>query len=457
VIDETRIEGALREGPPFRTHYVPGSLTTGPAALPTPPLRASLVLVAVVVMLALVVGGEALIGSGVIKLPVLTDTYSAAPAPTVQDSSSWTATGGMVTPRSGDHTVTLLVDGTVLMAGGSATTFARESLASSQVFDPGTMSWTSTGDMTQARGGHTATLLPDGRVLVAGGGDPNGNGRKFRTAELYDPATVSWTATGDMTQARTGHSATLLPDGTVLVAGGNGGGLFLDSAELFDPATGSWTAIRHMSEGRSAHTATLLPDGTVLVAGGVFGDDAGPCCGPLSSAELFDPRSGSWTVTGSFVELVGGGSATLLPDGRVLVAGEINGRTSGRSPAELYDPAIGTWTATGSMTELRVAFSATLLSDGRVLVAGGGHDAAGDNTFPIGFIGLGTAELYDPGAGSWTATKGMNAARRGGYVAIRLVDGRVLVVGGVASVDGNNGSSVLSVPAAEVFDHNGGG
>jgi hypothetical protein len=457
VIDETRIEGALREGPPFRTHYVPGSLTTAQPALRPAPLRASLVLVAVVVMVALIVGGEALIGSGVIKLPVLTDTYSAAPAPTPNDSSTWTATGGMATPRSGEHTVTLLADGTVLVAGGSATTFARESLASSQLFDPGAMSWAPTGDMKQARGGHTATPLPDGRVLVAGGGDPNSNGRKFRTAELYDPATGSWTATGDMTHARTNHTATLLPDGTVLVAGGNGGGLFLDSAELYDPATGNWTATGSMTEGRSGQTATLLRDGTVLVAGGVFGDDAGPCCGPLSSAELFDPSTGSWTATGSMVELVGGGSATLLPDGRVLVAGEINGRLSGTSPAELYDPANGTWTATGSMTELRVAFSAALLSDGRVLVAGGGHDAAGDDTFPIGFVGLGTAELYDPRTGSWTATRSMNAARRGGCVAIRLVDGRVLVVGGVASVDGNNGSSVLSAPAAEVFDPNGGG
>ena len=453
MIEETRIEGALREGPPFRTHYVPGSLTPGPAALPTPPLRASLVLVAVVVMLALVIGGEALIGSGVIKLPVLTDTYSAAPART----PAWTATGAMITPRSGEHTVTLLPNGTVLVAGGSATTFARESLASSELFDPVAMSWTSTRAMTEGRSGHTATLLPDGRVLVAGGGDPNSNGRKFRTAELYDPATGSWSATGDMTQARTNHSATLLPDGTVLVAGGNGGGLFLDAGELYDPATGSWTATGAMTEGRSAQTATLLPNGKVLVAGGVFGDDGGPCCGPLTSAELFDPGTGSWTATGSFVELVGGGSATLLPDGRVLVAGEINGRSNGTSPAELYDPASGSCTATGSMTELRVGVSAALLSDGRVLVAGGGHDASGDNTFPIGFIGLGTAELYDPETGSWTATRSMNAARRGAGVAIRLVDGRVLVVGGVVSVDGNNGSSVLSDPAAEVFDPYGGG
>jgi hypothetical protein len=135
-----------------------------------------------------------------------------------------------------------------------------------------------------------------------------------------------------------------------------------------------------MSEGRASHTATLLPDGRVLVAGGVSGNDAGPCCGQLSSAELFDPRTGSWTATRSMIELQGGSTATLLPDGRVLVAGEINGGIDGGwSPAELYDPDTGSWTPTRNMIEPRAGFTATLLPDGLVLVAGGGFPRVGDS------------------------------------------------------------------------------
>jgi hypothetical protein len=248
----------------------------------------------------------------------------------------------MVTPRSGGHTVTLLADGTVLVAGGAT---GGGSAASAELLNPATLTWTSTGDMIQGRWGHTATLLPDGRVLIAGGGDPNGNGRRFRSAELYDPATGIWTASGDMAETRTGHTATLLPDGTVLVAGGHNGGPFLDSAELYDPATGIWIPGADMTHGRASHTATLLSDETVLVAGGVYGNDAGPCCEPLSSAELFDPRSGSWTATGSMIELRGGSTATLLTDGRVFVVGAIN---MGTVPsAELYDPGSRSWTPHG--------------------------------------------------------------------------------------------------------------
>jgi hypothetical protein len=451
VIDETRIEGALREGPPFRTHYVPGSLTTGQAALRPAPLRASLVLLAVVVTLALVVGGEALIGSGVIKLPVLTDTYSAAPGPT----QAWTATSAMVTPRSDGHTVTSLADGTVLVAGGADGDW--HILAAAEVLDPATLTWTSTGDMTQARWNYTATLLPDGRVLVAGGGAVHGNGYTLASAELYDPATGSWTATGEMTQTRQGHVATLLSDGRVLVAGGHigEGGNFLGSAELYDPVTGIWVSTGDMTQTRSGGSATLLPDGRVLVAGGVDKPYPG-CCVPQSSAELYDPRTGAWAATGSMIE-PGGGSASVLPDGRVLVLGEINAGTGdGRSSAQLYDPGTGSWTITRNIIELQEGFTASLLPDGRVLVAGGSHITSGEFTHPKG-IGLAAAGLYDPRTEAWAFTRSMKAPRAG-HVAVVLADGRVLAVGGWAvwSVL-DDGSSVLSDPAAEIFDPDGGG
>jgi hypothetical protein len=281
-------------------------------------------------------------------------------------------------------------------------------------------------------------------VLVAGGGDPIG-GHSDRTAELYDPANGSWSRTGDMTQARTGHTATLLPDGTVLVAGGHGGGPFFGSAELYDPAAGTWSRTGGMIQGRADHSAILLPDGRVLVVGGVFGNDDASCCGPLGSAELYDPRTGSWTATAGMIELQGGQSATLLRDGRVLVVGEINGgRDSASSPPELYDPRSETWTRTMNLAEIRGEFTAVLLADGQVLVAGGESDQ--------GPRGIATVELYDPRTESWTRAEPLVAPRRGGQVAIRLADGRVLVVGGANSEDRRDVPVVLSSPPAEIFD-----
>ena len=175
-------------------------------------------------------------------------------------------------------------------------------------------SWVPTGSFVMARSRHTATLLPNGKVLVAGGN----NGPALSGAELYDPATGTWTATGSMGTARSRHTATLLPNGKVLVAGGfNELDGFLSSAELYDPASGTWTATGNLGTGRGFHTATLLPNGKVLVAGGNNG-------AVLSSAELYDPASGTWTATGSLGTARDLHTATLLPKGKVLVAGGSN-------------------------------------------------------------------------------------------------------------------------------------
>ncbi|MDO8485346.1 MAG: kelch repeat-containing protein, partial [Candidatus Limnocylindrales bacterium] len=174
---------------------------------------------------------------------------------------------------------------------------------------------------------HTATLLSDGKVLVAGGViNDRFDGWVSASAELYDPGSGSWTATTDMIEARWSHTATLLPDGRVLVTGSYiNSGESRASAELYDPNSGSWTATRNMGEGRGGHTATMLPDGRVLVAGGYSGYN-GYSMDSLASAELYDAGSGSWTATGDMAEARDGHTATLLPDGRVLVAG---GRSSG--------------------------------------------------------------------------------------------------------------------------------
>jgi N-acetylneuraminic acid mutarotase len=282
-------------------------------------------------------------------------------------------------------------------------------------------------EMIDVRSGHSATLLPDGRVLVAGGQQGDAASEvALATAELYDPRTGTWTATGDLVEGRSRHTATLLPNGTVLIVGGNHGVVDdyarLSSAELYDPDTGTWTAAGEMNVRRSGHSATLLPDGTVLVAGGVEGFDEA-----WASSELYDPATRTWTATGAMTVPRLAHTATLLPNGTVLVAGGDGGPEVASSTvlasAELYDPLSGTWASTGTMTERRWLHTATLLQDGTVLVVGSGL-LDRDDSQPSA-----TAELYDPSEGTWTATASLSVARHF-HTATRLPDGSVLVAGG---------------------------
>jgi len=329
------------------------------------------------------------------------------------------ATGSMATARV-SHTATLLSSGKVLVAGG--TDASGNPLATAELYDPSTGTFSTTGSMAAARAHFAAALLSGGKVLVTGGLDAAGN--PLATAEVYDPSTGMFSATlGSMTIARASHTATLLTTGKVLVAGwGNA------TAELFDPATGTFTATGSMAAARVSHTATLLSSGKVLLTGGIQG--VPPATTVLAEAELYDPSTGRFSAAaGSLATARYNHTAALLCDlssppctnSRVLVTGGLGSTGSSIATAELFDPTTQSFTpTTGSMGTARANHTATLLKDGTVLVTGGD---------PPGAVVLATAEVYDPTAGTFSPTGNMGTARSS-HTARLLGNGSVLVTGG---------------------------
>src|SRR5713226_6370394 len=246
-------------------------------------------------------------------------------------TGKWTFTGSMNSPRL-YHTATLLPNGQVLVVGGSANlaSWPPPALASAEVYNPSTGTWKTTGSLKTGRYSHMAVLLPNGKVLVVGG--EMTSGAYTPSTELYDPSTGKWTTTGSLNDARALTTLTLLSNGQVLVAGGNdanGFNGYASSAELYNPSTGKWTTTGSMNTSRLYHTATLLANGEVLVAGGRT-----YASGPLAEAELYNPSADAWTTTGSMNTARAGHTGTVLQNGQVLVAG---GDSTGTS-AELYTP-----------------------------------------------------------------------------------------------------------------------
>jgi hypothetical protein len=302
-----------------------------------------------------------------------------------------------------EHTATVLPGGKILVAGGEGS--SGRALSSAELYDPmsGTFSAVAS-KMDIARAEHTATLISgcncpaDGKILIAGGRSVNGSlGATLRNAELYDPATRKFTATGAMKATRARHSATLIASGplagNVLIAGGTSdeSGGDVASAELYDPATGQFTSTGRMSTPRENHSATWLSPsivsgplaGSVLVAGGA---DASA---PSDSAEVFNPQTAAFSPVGTMTTVRTLQAAVLLASGKVLIAGGQSSDTDFLQSAELFDPAHATFAATGSMQNLHAGATATVLENGDALIAGGRSNFA---------------DLYDPTAGTFSAT-----------------------------------------------------
>lgn len=320
-----------------------------------------------------------------------------------------------------------------------------------------------TGSMYGPLMDDAAALLDNGKVLVAGG---YFNGWQEPFAKLYDPATGDWSPTGSMAVPRVGLSLTTLANGDVLAAGGYSGSPAnpLASAELYDPASGTWSPAGSMGTARWGQSATLLPNGEVLVAGGYGVSSSGAQYVPSASVELYDPSSGTWGPAESLAEPLAGQSATLLPDGEVLVAGGASAGGLATTAAELFDPATGSWTPTGSMAVPRAFQSATLLPDGKVLVAGGAA-VVGANSLstlsaedpsvesPYGTLDSGltaTAEVYDPATGRFAATAPMPlpVARQR---AVGLPDGNVLLLGGEGEAGRYVATSAIYSPSSRTW------
>jgi len=289
----------------------------------------------------------------------------------------WTAAAPMQTARS-SPTATLLPSGKVLVSGGQTSLALPTSIASAELYNPGTNTWATAGSLATGRSVHTATLLPSGKVLVAGGLNNAASASNIATAELYDPATNAWTSAGAMSAPRYSHTATLLPNGKVLVVGGLNSATYatLASAELYDPSTNSWTTVNPMAGARYLHTAALLANGKLLVMGGSGLE--GATFATFKTAELYDPAANAWSAAAPMAVARVSHTATLLPGDKVLVTGGFTALSS----AEIYDAATNTWAPTGLMTAGRHAHAATLLNNGKVLIsAGSGSAPAGAELF----------------------------------------------------------------------------
>lgn len=363
-----------------------------------------------------------------------------------------------MTERRALHTAVVMHDGHVLICGGTVNAEIGGVLASAEIYDPVSRTFTRTGAMAYARQGHTATVLDNGLVLIAGGAANIGFRSEMASAELYDPATGTFRPTGSMHTAREGHTATLLRDGRVLIAGGSPNGLnTTDSAEIYNPRTGLFTAIAPMTVPREAHSATLLRNGKVLIAGGGRGGMPGGYIA-YATAEVFDPLTNTFTALAAHMvyDRVGH-AAALLRDGRVLLAGGKSSkvRTGGLAGGTLF------WLAPLDSAEVFDPESNTFREVGRMrkphylgvasvledgmVLVTGGWAVHG----PV-VSGMATAELFDPISDTFVPVGRLHIARLN-QTATTLRDGQVMVAGGIDGESQVTATVEFYLPASRRF------
>jgi len=347
-------------------------------------------------------------------------------------ANTFAATTGAMNAARANHVLVRYSTGTVLAAGGFAGGLA---VATAENFNAATGKWTVTGNMVHARGQASAALLPSGQIAVAGG---YGGGAALLTAELYTPSVGTWGATAtSLMIARESAAGALLPSAKFMVAGGSAAAVN-SSVDILDLGGGAYVATGNMTVTRSAPTATLLPNGQVLIAGG-----------GTNTAELYNPATGAFTATAGNMSVVRiGHTASMLPTGQVLITGGGPSFAAGASYAscELYNPATQTFALTGPMNTGRTVHTSTLLNSGKVLVTGGSTNSNGSVVTP-------TAELYDPNTAVWTPTSPLNTARINHSAAI-LINGNALIVGGQAAFGGAGlNTAELYVSTAGTFQY----
>jgi hypothetical protein len=366
----------------------------------------------------------------------LTFVLVTIPLVSAQVQGQWIITGTMQSARELNAQVRL-ASGKILSAGGVDNN--GNLLASAEVYSPGSGRWTLTGNMAEARELFPAVVLTGGKILISGGIGPNGT--VSAGAELYDPTTGTWSSAGFLSVARFGHTATLLQNGKVLVAGGcTASKCSTDTAvsELYDPASNSWSTTGNLNTTRAYHTAVRLKTGKVLAIGGSSGT-------ATTSCELYDPSSGKWSNAASTNATRYLNATTLLADGKVLVTGGTPSRYP-LSSAELYDPSADSWTLTGNMTTGRYAHTATLLTDGTVLVAGGEGQSISCGKACTGYIPTAKTEVYNEVTGKFTATASLSRALAY-HSATLMGTGRVLADGGI----GTTSTCCVVVNTAEIY------
>ncbi len=333
-------------------------------------------------------------------------------------------TGSMSTPRD-NFAAVALANGKVLVAGGQ--TIFDNTVNTAELYDPATESFSPTGSLVISVEFPATALLPDGDVLLAGGYSENESGAALVAgAELYNPTSGSWTPTGSLDEASDGLTATALDSGKVLVTGFTASTGPGSTPELYDPASGSFALTPPLPVAGEYGLVSKLQDGEVLLTNG-----------PNGASALYDPATDAWTATGSLATAHNGGTATLLTSGEVLVVGGVTDAGTAVAAAELYDPATGAWSPTDSLPEGRWGQSAALLPNGSVVIAGGCTDQCDSDPSDA-------AKSYVYAQGFWSETGSLSSSRDG-QSAVVLANGEVLLAGGEVN------DSAAGSPTAELY------